>query len=396
MRPHDEDLSPDEIAEIGALLTAERPRPSEAFAAELDQRVAGRFARPATRSRAWLAWLHRPFVPVAAATLAVGLLAVVIALDTGGGERLAAPTADEPVATAPGPSAGGGAEPAAARAFKYDPGSAADRQLPPEARRLSDSRAGLPALRGEARALSPRATFRHLAPSAATGSTRKVERSANLELGAPADRVQDVAQEVLGTVARFDGIVDRSSVSEGRRGAAAQFALRIPSDRLQDALAALSDLPDAHVIARSDESVDVNQAFVSIRRRLVNLRAQREGIVNALRAADTESEVLELRYRLDAVERAIAYTERAQRGLDRRIAYSVVTVSVRADGDGDDEGGLTIGRAFDDAGRVLEVALAVVVIAAAALVPLAVVLALAWPVARGLRRRRREQALDAA
>jgi len=45
---------------------------------------------------------------------------------------------------------------------------------------------------------------------------------------------------------------------------------------------------------------------------------------------------------------------------------------------------------------VLEVAAAVVVIAAAALVPLLALAALAWPLTRALARRRREQALDAA
>jgi hypothetical protein len=388
MRPHDEDLTPDEIAELGALLVAERPRPSEPFAAELDARVAARFERPA-RSHAWLGVLRRPFLPAAAATLAVGLLAVVLALDAGRESPLRTEAPDSAVST-PASGGGGGREPA----LQDDDEAGSVRQ----GGELAGDRAAPESqvLDGGGRA------FRRLAPQAANSAgglspARKVERSASLELGAPADRVQDVAQDVLGTVARFEGIVDRSSVADGPDGAGAQFALRIPAGRLQDALAALSRLPDAHVIARSDEAVDVNQAYVSIRRRLANARAERAGIVNALKVADTEDEILDLQYRLDVVERTIAQTERAQRGLDRRIDYSVVTVSVRTDEDaGDDDGTLTIGRAFDDAGRVLEVAAAVVVIAAAALVPLAVLLAFAWPLTRGLQRRRREQALDAA
>jgi hypothetical protein len=61
---------------------------------------------------------------------------------------------------------------------------------------------------------------------------------------------------------------------------------------------------------------------------------------------------------------------------------------------GDGGGGFTPAPALHDAGRLLAVTGGVVVIAAAALVPLAVVLALAWPAARVLRRRRRDQALD--
>ncbi|MBV8946498.1 MAG: hypothetical protein JOZ95_13825, partial [Solirubrobacterales bacterium] len=49
-----------------------------------------------------------------------------------------------------------------------------------------------------------------------------------------------------------------------------------------------------------------------------------------------------------------------------------------------------------DAGRVLTVAAGVVLIALAVLSPLALLAALAWWVGSTVRRRRREQALDAA
>jgi hypothetical protein len=383
MRPHDEDLTPEEIEELGTLLVAERPRPSQAFAARLDARAADRFARPA-RAHAWAEILRRPFLPAAAVTLAVGLMAVVIALDVGSDTRLPSGAGDGVVSQ---PSVGGdGREPALGRAD--DVGDAGGGSAVPEADVAGDR-----AARREgngASALAP--TFGSL-----QSGGRKVERSANLELGAPTDRVDDVAQAILAAVARFDGIVDKSSVADSRDGSAAQFALRIPSGQLQAALAALSRLPDAHVISRSDDAVDVNQVYVSLRRRLENARAERAGIVNALRLADTEDEILRLQDRLRVVERTIALTERAQRGLDRRIDFSTVMVSVRTDEEiEDDAGTLTIGRAFDDAGRVLEVAAAVVVIAAAALVPLALLVALGWPIARTLQRRRREQALDAA
>lgn len=369
----DDELTPDEIAELGALLVAERPRPSEEFTAELDARVTERFARPA-RARAgarrrWLDALRRPLLVPAAATVAVTLVALVVALGDGGGTR------DEA-------------------------GSASERQtFAPE-----DSAARVPAPPSSAAGDGAR-TFRleSAAPTATTGlgggtGTRKVERSARLELGAEADRVDDVAQDVLGVVARFDGIVDRSNVSSGQAGGGADFLLRIPSPRLQEALAALSRLPDARVLARSDEAVDVNQAYTSVRRQLAAARAERSGLLRALAAAGTEDETLRLRARLDAVERTIARAESAQRGLDRRVDWARVAVTVRTDGAAiaDDEDGLTLGGAFDDAARVLEVAAAVALIAAAALVPLLVLGALAWPLARALRRRRREQALNAA
>jgi hypothetical protein len=377
-----DDPTPEEIAELGALLVAERPRPSPVFAAELDARVAARFAtlrrgragssaRAAPRPRRWPALLHRPFLPAAATALAVGLVALVVALSSGGDtQRLPTATPALPSDAATGKS-----------------GTVQARATPERA--AADEAASAP------QAPAPAAAGRD--------ATRKVERTASIELGTDADRVDDVAQSVLGVVARYDAIVDQSSVQSGAAGGQAQFELRIPAARLQPALAALSRLPDAHVLARTDDTVDVNQAYVSVRRRLANARAERAGVVRALANADTEGETLRLRTRLDALEHTIATAERAQRALDRRVDYSRVSVAVRGGADGSaipgaatDDGSFTLGAAAHDALRVLEVAAGVIVIAAAALIPAALLAALAWPLVRGARRRSRERALNAA
>lgn len=381
MRRPDEDLTPEEIAELDALLLAERPAPSPAFTATLDARVAARFPRPpAVPARARRReGLRRPLLP-ALATAAATLIAVTIALQAGDG----GPTVRRAVPATSPPSAGAGLQ-------------AAKPETPDAA--VTDSAGGaverLAHPAPQARALSKTGAFRALTPT--DHSTRKVERSTTLALGAPADRVDDVAQGVLGVVDRFDGIVDASSVATGRAGGTASFALRLPAARLGDALGQLSRLPHARVRSRTDDTADVNQVYTSIRRRLANARAERAGLLRALQAADTEDATLRLKARLDAVERTIAFTERAQRGLDRRISYSRVDVTIEAERRGaGGSGAFTPGRALHDAGRVLAVTAGVIVIAAAALVPIAIVLACGWPLARALQRRRREQALDAA
>ena len=74
-----------------------------------------------------------------------------------------------------------------------------------------------------------------------------------------------------------------------------------------------------------------------------------------------------------------------------------MSVAVVPRGGGEDEGGAwTPGDAFDDALRVLEVAAGVLVVAAAVLLPLALIWLLAWLARRGVSRRRRERALDMA
>lgn len=374
---HREDLTDEQIADLGTLLQAERPRPSEAFATRLDARVAARFAAPASAPQArrtWIDALRRPFLLPAAATVAVALVALVVVLGGGtehGGTTLVAPSQSAPDTAAEAPA-------------------------------VQDQATDQRAAAGAAPEIAPSGADAGAGADAGTTAAdgRKVERSASLELATAGDRVDDVAQDVLGVVARFDGIVDQSSISSGTTAGEAHFALRVPTARLQPALAALSRIDDAKVLARTDDAVDVNQAYVSVRRRLANARAERTGVLRALRAADSEDETLRLRARLDALERTIALTERSQRALERRVDYATVAVSVRADtstGDGAGTAGpFTIGRAAHDALRVLEVAAGVVVIAAAALVPLLALLACAWPLARALTRRRREHALDAA
>lgn len=371
--------------ELSTLLLEQRPRPREAFAAELDARVAARFpprARPARRS-GWAGFLHRPLLPAAATALAVGLVALVVALGSGDGTRLGSGS------TAPPSTAG---ETAARADDAAGGGSAASGSVAAPERRAATQDSGA--------ALSDPCPTCATAPApGGLANARKVERAAVLELGTDTEQVGDVAQGVLGVVARFDGIVDQSTVQTATRGGQAWFELRVPADRLQPALAALSRLPDASVLSRSDEARDVNQAYVSIRRRLANARAERAGVVRALANAASEDETLRLRARLDALERTIALAERAQRGLDRRVGYSRVSVRIHGGADGGtvpaDDGSFGLGDAARDALRVLEVAAGVVVIAAAALLPAALLAALAWPLARGVRKRRREHALDA-
>ncbi|MDR9369580.1 DUF4349 domain-containing protein, partial [Conexibacter sp. JD483] len=237
------------------------------------------------------------------------------------------------------------------------------------------------------------------APPADATAGRKVEQSSTVELGAPADKVDDVAQGVLGVVDRAGGIVDESTVATRTGGGEARFQLRIPAARLQAALGQLSRLPDAQVLSRTDDTLDVNQTYVSVARKLDGAEAERRGLLSALAKTSDADEIDRLKGRLGSVEQQIAALQRSQRALDRRVDYSRVDLTVRAtadDGSGGGGASFTPGSALGDAGRVLAVTAGVIVIAAAALVPVALLALLAWPLARASRRRRREQALDGA
>ncbi len=203
---------------------------------------------------------------------------------------------------------------------------------------------------------------------------------------------------MLGVVDRNGGIVDESTVATRTGGGEASFELRIPAARLQAALGQLSRLPDAEVLSRTDDTRDVNQAYVSVRRKLDAAEAERTGLLRALENASDDAERDRLKVRIGEVEQQVATLQRSQRALDRRVDYSRVDLTVRAVADDGSGGGasFTPGSALHDAGRVLAVTAGVIVIAAAALVPVVLLALLAWPLARAARRRRREHALDGA
>jgi hypothetical protein len=82
--------------------------------------------------------------------------------------------------------------------------------------------------------------------------------------------------------------------------------------------------------------------------------------------------------------------------LQKRIRLVPVSVEIQGQAGVDSGGGgsWSIGDAFHDAGRVLTVIAGILLISAAVLVPLGLIVAVAWLTARAVIRRRREDALE--
>jgi hypothetical protein len=360
-----------ELAELALLVAAERPDPPRAFAAALDRRVTSRFSRldsgrSRTPRRRWL------WAPAAGVTAAVVIAVVIIAGGPSGssGPRLparavsgAAPSTafklphalGAPAATAPSPSAAGGSLQSAA---------------------ASAGATVQPAPNGH-----------------------KIVQGAQLALNTSPGRVDTVAQEVFDVVGQHKGIVSNSSVTAGGTGGYAQFQLSVPSSSLPQTMAALSTLRYARVASRTDTTQDVNDEYQSDARRLADARALRTALLKQLAGATTQAQIDSLRARINDADASISSDEAALRQLNGQIGLSQIALTINAGpapaSVSHRGGGLTIGKAAHDAGRVLTVAAGVALIVAAALVPIALIAALAWWIAAAVRRRRREQALDA-
>jgi hypothetical protein len=236
------------------------------------------------------------------------------------------------------------------------------------------------------------------APGAPAAPPRRVERSTALELSTSRADVQSVADDVIAATQRFGGIVESSQISSSDADASAVFSLRIPTKRLDDALAALSKL--AHVASLSQGSTDITGSFVSASDRLHDARAERRGLLTALGQATTTQEIDALKARLRDNRSQISALKGDLDGLRRRANLARVEVTVTGDGQKGDGshppgGTWTPGDAAHDALRVLEVAAGVILIGLAAGLPLALIGGLGALAARSGRRRRREGALDA-
>lgn len=365
-----------ELAELALLLAGDRPEPRSAFVLELDTRVRRRFAssdsgghaprlaapRILHRFQRW--WLWAP-----AAGLVAALAVATVIVFAGGRHRLLNSAVSSSAATATA-----GASPAAGH------------------------RAAAASSAGASSSASP-ASAPVLAPPP---NGRKIIQSSQLSLSAASNRIDDVAQEIFVVVGQANGIVNSSTVTAAvGPGAYAQFQLSIPSTALPQTMSALSGLRYSRVVSRTDSTQDVNNEYQDDIRRLADDRALRTSLLKQLANASTQAQIDSLDAQLHDADAAISTDESALSALNAQVNYSRVSVTINGGvvepgvAPGPGGGGFGVGRAARDAARVLDVAAGVALIGLAALVPFALLASLGWWTLRTLRRRRRQQALDA-
>jgi len=376
-----------ELAELSVLLATDQQFPSEEFIRELDARVARRFRKADGRPRL-RSWLWRPAF-TAGLTAGLAAAVVVLVLHPLGGSP-SRPQRITPFGLGPAIPPKSSHLPAAAPA-----------PLPPQALHQTSTTAASSVGGAGIATTGSNAT----ATPAPVPNGRRQIQSAQLTLGTGASRIDTVAQEVFNVVSRENGIVKSSEVTQGSQagGDYANFNLSIPTSSLQETLDQLSQLQYAHVVSRTDNTQDVNNQYLSDQQKLADARALRTSLLKQLAAALTTTQVDSLEAQIHDAEASISSDEATLRSLQHQISFSSLSVQVNqaaivlpAKRSSTGGHGLTLGRAAHDAGKVLTVAAGVILIGLAALVPVGLLVALLAWIGYWLRRRRREQALDAA
>ena len=233
-------------------------------------------------------------------------------------------------------------------------------------------------------------------PAASAPAPRRPRRvqqlGASITLAATPSDVQETADRVSRLAVSDGGFVRSSHVNEEEQAGEATLTLSLPSAKLSAALASLGRL--APVRSDSQSLQDITNTYDEARQRLNDATAERQALLRALAKASTEGEIDSLRERLAQNRDAIAQAHTALRAVSQKASTSEVEVTVIGDRSVGSEG-LTLSRGLRDAGRVLVVTLAVLLIAAAVLVPLALVILALAAGRRTWRRHQRERVLDA-
>jgi hypothetical protein len=352
-----EDPRERELQELALTLRADSPEPEPRFAREMDERVEEGFPRPRRR-------LLGVALPSGRLLPAMGVAAMLIAVAVVAFNGLRGDSRSTSV------SPSSGAQDQAARP---------DAQGPLNGIIEGDQPSQTPAPGDEA----------------ATGAGRRVERTAQLRLAAPEPKMQSVAEQIGVVAERYHGYVLRSDITTGEENAGGSFQLRVPTDRLQAALADLSKLGD--VRARSETGQDLTAPFRETESKLGQALIERTALRAQLRSAKG-SKADALRVRLRVLAAQIDDLSGRMGELKRRTVYSTVTVVLEqkqggAPAGGKDQDDGSIGAAFDDAVGTLGDFATFLVRALGVLIPLGIALVAGLVGLRLVRRRRREAAL---
>jgi hypothetical protein len=376
--------------DLATALAEVRPAPRDAFADELDRRVAAGFPRRSPHAGSPLAglvsWIRglppkRLLFAGGATALAAIFIATALIASSGRGTSESPPANGLLGQFSPsksGDSSGSGAAPQTAA---------------PESSGLTRSNDSAAVQSSEAESGEHSASNGSFETGglADLSRHRDIERSAEIGLLADPADVSEDSTKVFAAVHDANGIVLHSTTSSGK-GASARFELLIPSARLGDALAAFSSIDE--VRSRHEATEDITKPTISTEEELQDVQARVDGLLAQLSSSEVESEQEAIAAELRAERQRAAHLRNQLATLHQRTAYSRVLVRIQSGTSTESGGTWGIGDAFHNAGHILAIAAGVTLVCLAVIAPLALLFLLAWLAQRLWLRSRRERALD--
>jgi hypothetical protein len=164
--------------------------------------------------------------------------------------------------------------------------------------------------------------------SADTVAGRSIIRTGEVRLRV--DSYEDSAA-ALETVAEARGGYVSDSVrqvhdADGNEWTSGRVVLRVPQANFSATMRAVE--AEGEVLESQIQTQDVTDQVVDLEARLTNLRAERERLRTLYAQANDTEDVLAVERRLSEVQTEIEQTEARLQSLERRVAYSTITVEL--------------------------------------------------------------------
>jgi len=215
----------------------------------------------------------------------------------------------------------------------------------------------------------------------------RVVKHAELEVQVPAGDFGDVYAQAQRLAAANGGFVHEAE-TEGERARSGLLVIRIPAEHFEEALADLKDL--GVVVHEKVSGQDVTSDFIDLRARLRNWLAQEQAVRRFLAEARTLEETLRIHGQLQEIEVQIEHLKGNLRVLRDRSGLGTVSLELREEGvvvaAGAREPGV-LSLAWHQALAGATDVLAAVMVGLGYLVPILLLLALAWLAFRAMRPR---------
>ncbi len=204
-------------------------------------------------------------------------------------------------------------------------------------------------------------------------------------------QIRSIAADLGGYVASGESRIEENGEE---RYAVGWFAIRIPSDRFDDAVERIGNLGEN--IASALSSQDVTEEYVDLEGRLSYWREQEAFYARLLEKASTIEDLVAVQTRMQDVLLNVERIEGRLRYLDSRTEFATLRIGLTEVPGGSftsvvpvDAG--VIAQAFDEAGAVLLATVSFMIVATAVIVPIGILALLVYGITRLFMSLRRKE-----
>jgi hypothetical protein len=213
-----------------------------------------------------------------------------------------------------------------------------------------------------------------------------VIKTARLGIEVAEEDFGSAVQQAIGVAEARGGFVFSSTIKDEKhkRGT---VVLRVPSGGFEAALKDAESIGD--VTTQTVTGEDVGEEFVDLRSRLRNAQAQEEVLLHLYDRASTIAETIRIQREVEGVQLEIEQLQGRIRFLQDKTAMGTITIELAENGapGTDPEVASTLGEAWTKAREAFVAVIAATVVVAGAVLPVALLLALALLVYRVLKAR---------